>query len=66
MKIERYGRFWAVYDAGGALVCVTVYKKRAADNFRRLTSDSFASVIPLLVTEPLAPATLTDVRRSLE
>ena len=29
MKIERYGRYWAVYGANGTLVCVTVYKKGA-------------------------------------
>ena len=36
MQIERYGRFWAVYDAG-VLVCVTVYRKGALEVARRLT-----------------------------
>jgi YD repeat-containing protein len=40
MKIERYkgGRFWAVYDANGQLVCVTVYKRGAAEVVKRLTA----------------------------
>src|SRR5262245_56141010 len=29
MVITRYGRFWAVYDADGTLVCVCVYLKGA-------------------------------------
>ncbi len=38
MKIERYkgGRFWAVYDADGQLICVTVYRKGALEVVRRL------------------------------
>lgn len=27
-EIERYGRYWAVYEDGG-LLCVTVYRKGA-------------------------------------
>jgi len=40
VTIERYGktRFWAVYDADGALVCVTVYRKGALEVERRLAS----------------------------
>ena len=39
MTIEKYGqRFWAVYDADGTLICVTVYKKGAKEVVRRLTS----------------------------
>lgn len=38
MKIEKYGRFWAIYDAEGILICITVYKKGAAEVVRRLTS----------------------------
>lgn len=37
MKLEKYGRFWAVYDAEDILVCVTVYKKGALEVIRRLT-----------------------------
>ena len=36
MKIEKYGRFWAVYDENSVLICVTVYKKGAKEVVRRL------------------------------
>ena len=38
MKIDRYGntRFFALYDADGSLVCVTVYRKGAEEVRRRL------------------------------
>jgi hypothetical protein len=37
MSIRRYGsRYWALYDADGDLVCVTVYKKGAEAVKRRL------------------------------
>ena len=36
MVAVPYGRFWAVY-AAGALVCVCVYKRGAAEVIRRLT-----------------------------
>ena len=37
MTIKRYGgRYWAVYDASGTLVCVCLYKKGAAEVVRRL------------------------------
>lgn len=35
-SIHRRGRFWAVLDAGGALVCMTVYKRGAEEVIRRL------------------------------
>lgn len=35
MVLTKYGRFWAVY-AAGALVCVCVYKRGAAEVIRRL------------------------------
>ena len=38
MRIARYGRFWALYDADGTLICVTVYKKGALEVVRRLQS----------------------------
>jgi hypothetical protein len=38
MTITRYGRYWAVYDANGTLVCVCLYKKGAQEVVRRLTS----------------------------
>jgi hypothetical protein len=36
MSIRKYGRYWAVYDSAGALVCVCLYKKGAAEVVRRL------------------------------
>jgi hypothetical protein len=38
VEICRDGRYWAVYDAEGTLVCLTVYKKGAAEVLRRLTA----------------------------
>jgi len=35
LRIERRGRFWAVYD-NEALVCMTVYLKGAKEVLRRL------------------------------
>jgi hypothetical protein len=37
VDIKRYGRYWAVYDISGLLVCVTVYKKGAAKVAKLLT-----------------------------
>lgn len=37
MSITKRGRFWAVHDADGQLVCLTVYKKGAREVVRRLT-----------------------------
>jgi hypothetical protein len=34
---HKRGRFWALRDAGGALICVCVYKKGAQEVRRRLT-----------------------------
>lgn len=34
--ITKYGRYWAVYDQAGALVCVCVYKRGATEVKRRL------------------------------
>ena len=36
MTIAKYGRHWAIYDAAGRLVCVTVYKKGAREVAARL------------------------------
>ena len=39
MSIRKYGgRYWAVYDSAGALVCVCLYKKGAVEVVRRLAS----------------------------
>ena len=35
IKVKRYGRHWAVYDAD-TLICVTVYKKGALSLKERL------------------------------
>ena len=35
-RITRRGRFWAVKDPEGVLVCVAVYKKGALEVVRRL------------------------------
>ena len=36
MSIRKYGRYWALYDDAGELVCVCLYKKGAAEVLRRL------------------------------
>ncbi len=36
--IRKHGRFWAVYDLAGALVCICVYKRGAEEVLRRLNS----------------------------
>ena len=36
MAIRKYGRYWAIYDTEGVLICVTVYKKGAQEVIRRL------------------------------
>jgi hypothetical protein len=36
MKIKKYGRYFAVFDAQGALVCLCVYRKGAREVVRRL------------------------------
>ena len=35
LTLQKYGRFWAVYDQG-SLVVVTVYRKGALEVMRRL------------------------------
>ena len=37
MQVTPRGRFWAVHDRHGQLVCVTVYKKGATEVVRRLS-----------------------------
>jgi hypothetical protein len=36
MVVRKYGRYWALYDAAGELVCVCVYRKGAEEVVRRL------------------------------
>lgn len=39
--VRRYGlRYWAVYEVAGDLVCVTLYRKGAAEVVRRLTQEA--------------------------
>jgi hypothetical protein len=35
MSIRKYGRYWALYDDTGELVCICLYKKGAAEVLRR-------------------------------
>jgi hypothetical protein len=44
VRIERYGRFWAVYD-GPVLVVVAVYKRGAAEVARRLLAAGHADAV---------------------
>lgn len=37
MEITRRGRFWAVHDGAGQLVCLAVYLKGAREIVRRLS-----------------------------
>jgi hypothetical protein len=36
MTITRYGRYWAVLDTDGSLICLCVYKRGALEVLRRL------------------------------
>jgi hypothetical protein len=36
MAIRKYGRYWALYDDPGELVCICLHKKGAAEVLRRL------------------------------
>jgi hypothetical protein len=36
MSVKKCGRCWAVYASDGTLICLTVYKKGAAEVVRRL------------------------------
>jgi len=60
MQIVARGRFWAVHDRRGRLVCVTVYKKGAREVVRRL---SLASRKKRLSNGPPRKAS-TPTRRS--
>ena len=43
MKIKKYGRYFAVFDAQDALVCLCVYRKGACEVVRRLEKSNAAS-----------------------
>jgi len=38
MVVRKYGRYWAVLDADGTLVCLCVYRRGALEVVRRLSS----------------------------
>lgn len=40
MKITKHGRYWAVLDSDGTLVCITLYKKGAQEVVKRLTKEA--------------------------
>ena len=46
MRIIPYGRYWAIYDQAGVLVCLCVYRKGALEVVRRLQSAP-PSALPL-------------------
>ena len=45
MWIEKFGRFWKLYDYDGNLVCVTVYKCGALEVAKRLGAPFCAQVL---------------------
>jgi hypothetical protein len=50
MSIRKYGgRYWALYDDAGEIVCVCLYKKGAAEVLRRLHQ------LPALQEPPMQP-----------
>ena len=51
MSIQPYGRYWALYDAFGVLICLTVYKKGALEVVRRLQAPS-SGCAPALQARP--------------
>jgi hypothetical protein len=40
MAIRKYGRYWAVIDTEGTLVCLCVYKRGALEVVQRLTGQA--------------------------
>jgi hypothetical protein len=46
MTMTKYGRFWAVWDRDGGLVCVTVYRKGAQEVLRRLQAQVPGAATP--------------------
>ena len=38
LSIRKYGRYWALYDAQGTLIAVTVYKRGALEVVRRIVT----------------------------
>lgn len=60
MKMEKRGRYWAVYADGGEMICLAVYKKGAREIVRRLSQ--VARIEKLwVVTKPDHQSTLGDI-----
>ena len=51
-SFAKRGRFWAVTDAAGRLVCLAVYKKGAQEVLRRLAAVEAATSGPKRRTLP--------------
>jgi hypothetical protein len=41
VTIKRYGKYWAVFDPAGTLICLCVYKKGAEEVVRRLSTSTW-------------------------
>jgi hypothetical protein len=52
VTITKRGRFWAVHDDAGELICICVYKRGALEVARRLTSAPASSDCYLRETPP--------------
>ena len=63
-EVRRYGRHWEVRDATGELVCLTVYRRGAAEVIRRLKLSQEA-VDPSSSTPPSAIGAGYRSRREL-
>jgi hypothetical protein len=55
VTISKRGRFWAVHDEAGELICICVYKRGALEVARRLSLEPQPRVACLRETPP-APA----------
>ena len=55
MRITRYKRFWGVYEASGALLCVCVYKRGAQAVLERLLppGETPSTPAPAPITPPV-------------
>jgi hypothetical protein len=67
MHLEKYrqGRYWAVYDDTGMLICVTLYKKGAQEVVRRLQGVNGHRPPPPDAPTGLSPTTRRRWRRAL-
>ena len=53
MSLRKYGRYWALYDDAGELVCVCLYKRGATEVLRRLQQRSAPPTPPTLIRHKL-------------